>query len=431
MVLPFNTTEANSGRAATVAITAAVQPTAPSMAALLAPLETVRSRTLDFSNPMATGTSPVDYEQFVDFLLLGNKENYLVRAERKAILDSNTVLAQLVSTSGTGKSVVRDVDRTNFELFVRYLETKFIKFTSPTHTLEMLELATRYQCRQLEIHCVKELDLNLQTEHVLEVYRAIWFYNSIAPPKAAPQERTPRRRCCPTGRRKGDTETGNGPVTPEEYFTALLTNCLQLIDMAAEEVLTQDAMLSLRFPELEMIVRRDALQLSSEAVLVDLLARWSLEDCKRKGVDPTAENRRRALGALCYAPRYLTMTRQEFDSANERMELLDPVESQLVGELLSSGNSKGARTRLAGNAGGGGGGDGAGNLTPEQQALVARFQAPRPAFPMLPIHLSQRSHPRNYPKKMRKAAADAERAERRKSDGLLLNCISVFACIFG
>ncbi|ETN64283.1 hypothetical protein AND_003972 [Anopheles darlingi] len=427
MVLPFNTTEANSGRVATVATTAAVQPTAPSMAALLAPPESARGGTTDFSNLMSNGVSGVDYEQFVDFLLLGNKENYLVRAERKAILDSNTVLAQLVSTSGTGKSVVRDVDRTNFELFVRYLETKFIKFTSPTHTLEMLELATRFQCRQLEIHCVKELDLNLQVEHVLEVYRALWFYNSIAPPKATPQERTPRRRCCPTGRRKGDTDTvgGSGPVTPEEYFAALLSNCLQLIDMAAEEVLTQDAMLSLRFPELEMIVRREALQLSSEAVLVDLLARWSLEDCKRKGVDPTAENRRRALGALCYAPRYLTMTRQEFDSANERMELLDPVESQLVGELLSSGN-RGARTRLAG---------GAGNLTPEQQALVARFQAPRPAFPMLPIHLSQRSHPRNYPKKMRKAAADAERADRRKSngccDGLLLNCISVFACIFG
>ncbi|XP_058061855.1 uncharacterized protein LOC131212121 [Anopheles bellator] len=413
MVLPFNTTTEANGRPAAAA---PPQPTAPPMAALITPETAGGQMEQDFNHPDHPGGA---YGQFVDLLLLGNKENYLIRAERKAILDSNTVLAQLVTSSSGGKCVVRDVDRVNFEIFVRYLETKFVKFTSPTHTLEMLELATRFQCRQLEIHCVKELDLNLSVDHVLEVYRALWFYNSIAPPKIAPTERERKRRCCPTGRRKGAPNGGEGPLTPEEYFAALLANCLQLIDMHAEEVLSQKAMLSLRFPELEMIVRRDALQLTSETVLLDLLARWSLEDCNRKGVDPTAENRRRALGALCYAPRYLTMTRREFEGAKERIELLDPVESQLVGDLITGG--KGGRKQGA-------------NLTPEQQALVLRFQAERPAFALLPIHLSQRSHPRNYPKKMRKAAADAEREPRNGGgccDRLLLNCISVFACIFG
>uniref|UniRef100_A0A182PL86 BACK domain-containing protein n=1 Tax=Anopheles epiroticus TaxID=199890 RepID=A0A182PL86_9DIPT len=361
--------------------------------------------------------SPANDGQYVDFLVLGNKENYLVRAERKAILDSNTGLAQMLSAGGGGdsKHVVRDVDRNNFETFVRYLETKFIKFASATHTLEMLELATRYQCRQLEIYCVKELDLNLHVDHVLEVYRALWFYNSIAPPKVPPSG--PKRRSrCPRAH-KGAAHTSTGPLTPEEYFAALLTNCLQLIDMHAEEVFGQEAMLTLRFPELEMIVKRDALQLSSETVLLDLLARWSLEDCKRKHIDPTAENRRRALGALCYAPRYLTMTRREFDAARERIELLDPAESQLVSDILTGGMRRSAA-----------------NLTPEQQALVARFRAPRPDFPLLPVQLSARSQPRNYPKKMRKAAEEAERARDGPKKGccnrLLLNCCSVFACIF-
>ncbi|XP_053664726.1 BTB/POZ domain-containing protein 2 [Anopheles marshallii] len=360
--------------------------------------------------------SPTNDGQYVDFLVLGNKENFLVRAERKAILDSNTGLAHMLSSGGGGgdsKCVVRDVNRDNFETFVRYLETKFIKFNSPTHALEMLELATRFQCRQLEIYCVKDLDLNLHVDHVLEVYRALWFYNSIAPPKA-PSKEEKRRSRCP---RANKSNTASGPLTPEEYFAALLNNCLQLIDMYAEEVFSQEAMLALRFPELEMIVKRDALQLSSETVLLDVLARWSLEDCKRKHIDPTAENRRRALGALCYAPRYLNMSRREFDAARERIELLDPAESQLVGDILTGGVRRSAA-----------------NLTPEQETLVARFRAPRPDFPLLPVQLSARSHPRNYTKKMRKAAADAERERDGPKKGccnrLLLNCCSVFACIF-
>uniref|UniRef100_A0A182KD85 BACK domain-containing protein n=1 Tax=Anopheles christyi TaxID=43041 RepID=A0A182KD85_9DIPT len=390
MVQPFNNlSEVNGGRPPN----AAPLPTAPPMDA------------------------PANDDEIVKFLVLGNKENYQVLAERKAILDSNTGLAQMISGSGAGdsKHVVRDVDRNNFETFVRYLETKSIKFTSATHTLEMLELATRYQCPQLEIHCVKELDLNLHADHVLEVYRALWFYNSIAPPKVAPKENKRRSRCPRAA--KAAAHTTSGPLKPEEYFAALLTNCLQLIDMQAEEVFAQEAMLALRFPDLEMIVKRHALQLSSETVLLDLLARWSLADCKRKHIDPTAENRRRALGALCYAPRYLTMTRREFEAARERVELLDPAETQLVGDILTGGMRRSAS-----------------NLTPEQQALVARFRAPRPDFPLLPVQLSARSHPSNYPKKMRKAAEEAERARNGPKKGccnrVLLNCCSVFACIF-
>ncbi|XP_050074853.1 uncharacterized protein LOC126562392 [Anopheles maculipalpis] len=365
--------------------------------------------------------------QFVEFLVLGNKENYIVLAERKAILDSNTGLAHMLSSSGGGggrggdtKCVVRDVNRDNFETFVRYLETKFIKFTSPTHTLEMLELATRFQCRQLEIHCVKELDLNLHVDHVLEVYRALWFYNPIAPPKNPPKEPKRSSRCPRANNKSHNTRSGSGPLTPEEYFAALLNNCLQLIDMQAEEVFSQDAMLTLRFQELEMIVKRDALQMSSETVLVEVLARWSLEDCKRKHIDPTAENRRRALGALCYAPRYLTMSRRDFEAARERIELLDSTELQLVGDILVAGGGM-RRSATA-------------NLTPEQQSLVERFRAPRPEHPLLPVQLSARSHPRNYSKKMRKAAAEAERERNGPNKGccnrLLLNCCSVFACIF-
>lgn len=401
MVRPFNTSAENGGdQQQQPQQVQSPRPTAP-------PLVQINQEGDDFSNA----------DLYVDFLILGNKENWSVRAEKKPILDSNTQLAHIVNgavsstTVVDGKFVVRDVDKDNFEIFVRYLETKFIKFHSASHMLQMLELASRFQCRQLEIHSVKELDLNLTTDHVVEVFRALWYYNSITPSKAVTGgDQQKKKKRSPTAKKKDCPS--EMPVTPEEYFAALLGNCLQLIDMHTEEVFGQDAMLALRFEELEMIVKRDALQMSSEMVLLDLLANWSREECLRKNLDLTAENRRRVLGALCYSPRYLTMTRKEFENAKDRVELLDSSESKLVGDLLNGKKSSG--------------------LSPEQQSMVANFKQQRPAYAPLPIQLSVRSNPKNYHKKMRKAAEDAARGGERNSccDRFCVSCARVFACIF-
>lgn len=383
MVRPFNTSAANGGDQV-----AMQRPTAP-------PLVQVHQEGEDFSNP----------DIYVDLLVLGNQENYSVRAEKRAILDSNTQLAQMIK--GPAPYVVRDIDKDNFEIFVRYLETKFIKFHSASHMLQMLEIATRFQCRQLEINCVKELDLNLTVDNVLEVFRALWYYNSITPAKAAEVEQKKKKRRT-SRRRKNDKP--EPPITPEEYFAALLKNCLQLIDMHAEDVFAQEAMLALRFEELEVIAKRATLQMSSETVLLDMLANWSREECLRKNLELTAENRRRVLGALCYAPRYLTMTRKEFEGAKDRIELLDPAEYKLVEDMLNGRKVT--------------------NLTPEQQSMVAIFEEQRPPFAPMPIHLSTRSCPKNYPRKMRKAAEEADGEKPNCCERLLLTCVSLFACIF-
>ncbi|XP_058458610.1 BTB/POZ domain-containing protein 2 [Malaya genurostris] len=389
MVRPFNISAANGGDQVVATMP---HPTAP-------PLVQINQEGDDFNNP----------DVYVDFLILGNKENYCVRAEKKPLLDSNTQLSHIVNgTVSTavvdGKYVVRDVDKDNFEIFVRYLETKFVKFHSASHMLQILELASRFQCRQLEIHCVKELDLNLSVAHVLEVFRALWYYNSVSVSATitALQQKKKRRT-----KKNDKPET---PLTPEEYFAALLNNCLQLIDMQTEEVFAQEAMLALRFEELEMIVKRDTLQMTSEMVLLDLLAKWSREECIRKNLEISAENRRRVLGALCYTPRYLTMTRKEFESAKDRIELLDPVESKLVAEVL---HGKKVNT-----------------LTAEQQSMVANFRQHRSAFAPMPIQLSARSNPKNYPKKMRKAADEAHAIKRSCCDRVILTFVSIFACIF-
>lgn len=241
----------------------------------------------------------------------------------------------------------------------------------------------------------------LTDKSAIKVFRALWLYNSIIPPVKAKDLR---------GKSRQKAKEVN--FTVEEYFAALLNNCLQLIEMHAEEIFQQPEMTKLSFKELEMIVKRDALQMSYETVLYDLLASWSKEECLRKNIDITSENRRRVLGALCYTPRYLTMSLNEFESLKDRVELLDTSEIALVTDAFRN-------KKL--------------NLTPEQTELLESFKKPRPPFPLLPIQLSDRSNPKNYPKKMRRYVAELEKENEPKRNcchRTILNCVTAFAFIF-
>uniref|UniRef100_A0A336KLY4 CSON005378 protein n=1 Tax=Culicoides sonorensis TaxID=179676 RepID=A0A336KLY4_CULSO len=391
MVKPFGSTYAENEPLTTTTTT---QPTA-NMTASAPPMED-----LDLSST------------YVEFILLGDRENYVIRADKNAIAQSQCELSRIFESGGTtavrrideGRFSVSESNKENFELFIRYLETKFIKFHDTQHTLELLEIASRYRCADLEMKCVKELDMFLTVESVMKVFRALWLYNSIIPPVKAKDLRGKSRQ-----------EAKEFPnFTPEEYFAALLNNCLQLIEMHAEEIFQQPEMTKLSFKELEMIVKRDALQMSYETVLYDLLSAWSKEECLRKNIDITSENRRRVLGALCYTPRYLTMSLSEFQSLKDRVELLDATEIALVTDVFKN-NKKGL------------------NLTPEQTELIENFKKSRPPFPLLPIQLSERSNAKNYPKKMRRYVAELEKENEPKRNcchRTILNCVTAFAFIF-
>lgn len=290
----------------------------------------------------------------------------------------------------------------SFKPLYRFLETKFIKFQDTQHTLELLEIASRYRCPELEVKCVKELDMFLNDKSVIKVFRALWLYNSIIPPVKAKDLRGKSRQ-----------KAKEIEYTPEEYFAALLNNCLQLIEMHAETIFQQPEMTKLTFKELEMIVKRDALQMPYETVLYDLLSSWSKEECLRKNIDITSENRRRVLGALCFTPHYLTMTFNEFQSLKDRVELLDESEVALVTDVFKNKKQM--------------------SLTPEQTELLENFKKRRPPFPLLPIQLSDRSNAKNYPKKMRRYVAELEKENEPKRNCChrsILNCVTAFAFIF-
>jgi BTB And C-terminal Kelch/BTB/POZ domain len=328
---------------------------------------------------------------YVDFIILGNKENYSVRADRLSILNSNTELSRLVRAD---KLTINhsNINVSNFEALIRFIETKFIRFSDDyKNTLNILELASTYQCHDLEIACVKELDVKLSVENAIDIYKALRYYNTktVQTIKTAPK-----------------------PSAAEEFLNAMFFNSLQFIDQHAEEILPQPDMLQLRFEELEVIIKREALQIPSETIIFDLLADWSSKECERKMIEPSEENRRKVLGGLIYTPRFLLMTFDDFKKCRDRVSLLDEAEIQLITDFFTKKKNS--------------------NTTEEQNLMLQNFKKPRPEFAEMPIHLSARSHAKNYSKKMKRYAAKlaAEGQDRGCCDNCILNCITVFACIF-
>lgn len=89
----------------------------------------------------------------------------------------------------------------------------------------------------------------------------------------------------------------------DEVISALLENCLQFIDTNAKEILSSQEIYSLSYSQLELILTRDTLQVGSEVNVIKVLEEWSRLACQERKLELTDENRRKVLGALCYAPR--------------------------------------------------------------------------------------------------------------------------------
>lgn len=159
-----------------------------------------------------------------------------------------------------------------------------------------------------------------------------------------------------------------------DHCSALLHNCLLIIDEYAEAVLQQERIEELSFTDLEIITGRPCLRLTSETTLFDAMHRWSLSECRRRKTDLTAASRRRVLGDVSYRVRYLLMTEREFKEGPQKSELLDPVECELVlarlrGEVLPD------------------------PLDPRQCDMLTLFASPRPVATAKPVYLSARSQP--------------------------------------
>ncbi|XP_030372726.1 uncharacterized protein LOC115622800 isoform X2 [Scaptodrosophila lebanonensis] len=387
---------------------------------------------------------PIILNPYIDFIVVNGDDRYMIRCKRKSVLECSVELAKLIHAGpNSGRKSdnhfqILNVDKHDFESIVRYMEEHFIRFDDHKHLLKILELADRFNVPDLIIYCIRELDLSISSATALDIFKALWFYQGIAltnqhqtvittqetaqqiARKQASKAKAAAKQLA-TAKAAQAQENGDGdgaqinlipnpnPFTTEDYGVALLHNTLQLIDMHAELLLSKREVSELRFEELETIVKRDTLQLRSEMTLFDCLAEWSLAECGRKNLDPTPENRRTVLGPLCLTPRYLRMTATEFRRCCERIELLPPLEISLISDALEGKKLK--------------------NLTDQQIELFEKFRTARAEYAKMPVHLSDRSDPKNYPKKMRQAQ-DGRSTEEGCWQKVGMNCLRVFVCIF-
>ncbi|EDW18398.1 uncharacterized protein Dmoj_GI12105 [Drosophila mojavensis] len=381
---------------------------------------------------------PIIVNPYIDFIVVNGEDRYMIRCERKSVLERSVELAKLIHAGpNSGRKSdnhfqISNVDKADFELIVRYMEKHCLPYRDHKHLLKILELADRFNVPDLIIYCIRELDLSISSATALDIYKALWFYQGIAlttqhqtvmttHKQASKAKAAAKQAAQAQAQAQGNVNGAEGdgaqmnlipnpnPFTTEDYGVALLHNTLQLIDMQAEMVLTIPDILELRFEELETLAKRNTLQLRSEVTLFECLANWSLAECQRRKLDATPDNRRMVLGPLCLAPRYLRMTADEFRKCCDRIELLPPLETSLISKALEGQKLK--------------------NLTDQQSELMEKFRTPRAEYARMPVHLSDRSCPKNYPKKMRRAH-EGPSTEEGCWEKVGINCLRVFVCIF-
>lgn len=115
MVQPFYTSYNGDDPEQTATATAVVTPVPRTPMATAPPAEG------DFDSAAAPNTN------LVEFILLGDRENYAIRADKSAIAHSNSELARIFESGGTtavrlvgeNRFAVTENSRANFELFIR------------------------------------------------------------------------------------------------------------------------------------------------------------------------------------------------------------------------------------------------------------------------------------------------------------------------
>lgn len=255
-----------------------------------------RSTAITPSAPPLESMSALDVNQ-VRFVVVGESATYSepILAQTAALNASENlrrVINERNNCDTKGNHIIRDVTESEFRQLIEFLEKQKLQFKDQNHRLQMFNVAKLYNCADMQIYCLREVDANLDVSNVIAVYRTLWFYGSLTAHKEPIDRKT-----------KSNLKKGN--VTPEEFLTYLVYNVLQFINMNAENVLLSEEIDELRFKEFENIVKQDDLLLRSEMVLINALTRWSRAECRRKNIELTFENERTVLGELCYAPRFV------------------------------------------------------------------------------------------------------------------------------
>ncbi|XP_068198543.1 BTB/POZ domain-containing protein 6-B-like [Antennarius striatus] len=109
----------------------------------------------------------------------------------------------------------------------------------------------------------------------------------------------------------------------------LTRHCWEVIDAQAELALRSDGFCEIDRPTLELILRRESLNVR-EALIFQAALGWAAAECRRQGLAATPRNQRAALGAALYLVRVPSMTLQEFADGAAQSDVLTLKETRDV-----------------------------------------------------------------------------------------------------
>lgn len=106
----------------------------------------------------------------------------------------------------------------------------------------------------------------------------------------------------------------------------MLDKSLQIITYETIEVLTESTWEDVEHSTVVAVLARESLS-APETLLFEAVVRWSIRECERRGVEPTADKQRMAAGEALFLIRYLVFTAAEFAAGPAQSGLLSQQES--------------------------------------------------------------------------------------------------------
>ncbi|XP_023234303.1 BTB/POZ domain-containing protein 3-like [Centruroides sculpturatus] len=185
---------------------------------------------------------------------------------------------------------ITDIAPIGFENLLRYAYTDTLKFQTVDDAMLTAYAAKKYLLPHLLRECFNYIERNVSPKNACQVYEFA--------------------------------------IIMEAH--TLVFQCLNTIDRQTYHVLTSSTFLNVSVGTLELIVRREYLNLYSEFSLYSALYLWAEEECKRRNLDPEIENLRHALENVLPYIRWLTMTSEEFCKGPAKSGLLNKEECYCV-----------------------------------------------------------------------------------------------------
>ncbi|KFM60453.1 BTB/POZ domain-containing protein 2, partial [Stegodyphus mimosarum] len=215
-----------------------------------------------------------------------------------------------------------------FEQILRYIYTNQVSFSTVDSTLRLLHPSQVYHLPQLTSHCLSHISKNVNPSNVLMVLSHL----------LCPEVHHPSINFSPITSLKDNSSNEENHENDNER-NELVFKCFLLVDHHADEVLQSEYFETLEHELMVEIVKRDTLEVSSEAIVFDSVMRWACRACKKQRKELTSDNKCSVLGKALFLVRYLVMTPEEFLRGPVSQGVLSKEDKELFLSRLTTHNS--------------------------------------------------------------------------------------------